>query len=80
MREEVEALEYHADFLTHLIDVGLAVEDDAIDADLAGRRLFQVIHAAQQGALAGTGRTDDDHDFLFLDIEVNALQDLHLTE
>ena len=80
MREEVEALEDHADFLAHLVDVGLAVKHDAIDADLAGRRLLEVVHAAQQRALARTGRADDDDDFLLLDREVDALEHLDVAK
>ena len=80
MREQVEALEDHADFLAHLVDVGLAVEHDAVDADLAGSRLFEVIHAAQQCALARAGWPDDDDDFLLLDREVNALEHLDVTK
>ena len=80
MREQVEALEDHANFLAHLVDVGLAVEYDTVDADLAGGRLFEVVHAAQQRALARAGRPDDDDDFLLLDCEVDALEHLDVTK
>ena len=56
------------------------VKNDAIDADLAGRRLLEVVHAAQQRALARTGRADDDDDFLLLDREVDALEHLDVAK
>ena len=78
--EQVEALEDHADFLAYLVDVSLAVEHDAIDADFAGSRLFEVVHAAQQRALARAGRPDNDDDLFLLNCEVDALEHLDVTK
>ena len=46
VREQVEPLEHHADLFTHFIDVCLARKCDAVDGDLARRRLLEMIHAA----------------------------------
>ena len=73
VREEIEALEDHADFAADAVDALGIAHADAVDDDFAGRRLFQVIDAAQDRTLAGTGRADDDDDFFILDGQVNAL-------
>ena len=66
MRKQVEALEHHADFLADVVDALGVAHADAVDDDFAGRRFFQIIDAAQDRALAGAGRADDDDDFLIV--------------
>ena len=40
MREKIEALEYHADFLTDFVDISLAVQRNTVDNDTAAGRLL----------------------------------------
>ena len=51
---------------------------DAVDHDMAGRRLLQPVAAAQQRALARARRADDEDELLRRDREVDALEDLDL--
>src|SRR6059036_650402 len=52
VRIEVEGLEYHADALPGVVDVGPRVEHvDAVHHDAAGGRLLEPVEAAQQGRL-----------------------------
>ena len=53
---------------------------DAVDDDFPSRRLFQIVDAAQDRTLAGTGRADDDDDFFILNGQVDALQDFVLAK
>ena len=76
VREEVEALEHHADFLADVVDIRLAIQQDAVDGHRAFRRHFEEVDAPQQRTLARARRADDDDDFLLLDMEVDALQDV----
>jgi len=62
VREEVEELEHHTDLFTNLVDVRLPVgEMDTVNPDIATINRFQVVDTAQQRALAGAARPDDDH-------------------
>ena len=74
MREKIEALEHHADLFTHLIDVCLTVQQDAIYGNRSLRRHLKIIHAAQQRAFAGAGRSDDNDNFLFFNGKINAFE------
>ena len=80
VREEIEALENHADFLADIVDALGIAHADAIDDDFPSRRLFQIVDAAQDRTLAGTGRADDDDDFFILNGQVDALQDFVLAK
>ena len=51
--EEVELLEDHAHFGPHGVDVGRAVQWDAVDHDAPLVKLLQSVDAAQQGGFAG---------------------------
>ena len=63
-----------------LMLVSFASSIDAVDEDVAGGRLLQVVDAAQQGRFAGAAGADD-HDHLpGLDVEVDAAQRLHLAK
>ena len=48
----------------------------AVDHDLAGRRHVEQVEAAQEGAFAGSGRTDDDDLLPFIDVRVDVAQHL----
>ena len=68
MREEIEALEHHAEIFAHLVDVGLWIGDlGAVDDDMAAGWLFEQIDAAQEGTLPGAGWADDGDDLAVLD-------------
>ena len=73
MREKIEALENHADFLADFVDVSLAIKRNAIKDNFAACRHFQIVDAAQECTLAAAWRADDNDHFLFLDIDVDAL-------
>src|SRR5438552_6179784 len=77
VRIEVEGLEYHADALPGVVDVGPRVEHvDAVHHDAAGGRLLQPVEAAQQGRLARARRPDHEHQLTFGHPEIDALQDV----
>ncbi len=91
MREEIEALEDHPDLLALLRDVLLAILDQlpadlavtdemAVHEDPAALDLLQVVHAANEGGLAGAGGPDDDDDLLPLDRHRDALEDVEPAE
>ena len=66
MREQVEALEHHADFAPDLVDAPqIGPEFDAVDDDLAFLELLQRVDAADQRRFARARRTAD-HDALAL--------------
>ena len=80
VREEIEALEDHADFLADIVDALGIAHADAVDDDFPSRRLFQIIDAAQDRTLTRTGRADDDDDFFILNGQVDALEDVVLAK
>ncbi len=93
MREQVEALEDHADLLALQRDVlllvldqllaaaGLAVADEvAVHEDAAALDLLEVVDAADEGRLAGARRADDDDGLLALDLEADVLEDVQPAE
>ncbi len=91
MREEVEPLEDHADLgalaahfaVAQLVDLVpmLAVTDQfAVDVQLPGGDLLQMVDAAQERRLARAGGPNDAHDLARLDFEVDALEHLEVTE
>jgi hypothetical protein len=60
--KQVERLEHHAHFGTHLVDVGFRIEDvDAVDDDVSCIGLFQPVQTTQKGAFARTGGAADHH-------------------
>ncbi|GIO56148.1 hypothetical protein J21TS7_44660 [Paenibacillus cineris] len=48
----------------------------SVYVELARRDFFQPIDAAEQGALAGTGRPDDHDHFALFDPKVDILEDM----
>ena len=91
VREEVEALEDHADRGPLARDLGLAVLDEAavllavadelaVDVDAPGLEGLEVVDAAQQGRLAGAAGAEEDDDFAAGDVDRDAAQDLGAAE
>src|SRR5581483_4753938 len=91
VREEVEALEDHADLRPLAGDALLRVLDElplllpvadevAVHRDPAAVDLLQVVDAADERRLAGPGRPDDADRLPLLDVERDALQHLEPTE
>ncbi len=91
MGEEVEPLEDHADLgalltnlrarkLVQLVTPFLVADEFPIDRQPAGVDLLQMVDAAEEGALAGARGSDDAHDLLRLDFEVDAPQHLQPAE
>ena len=57
VREQIEALEHHADLRAHSIDIGALGGDlGVLEEHLAARGLLKQVHAAQERGLAGTRR------------------------
>ena len=81
MREQIEALKDHADAFPHLIQIGGAiVGSEAVYLNLAFADGFQRVHAAQKSAFPGTGRADNTHDFLRLNVAADAAQNVAVAE
>ena len=83
MREEVEVLEDHAHLLTVTVDVQLLAvraallgDVDPLEDDGAGGRHLQQVQRAEEGALAGAGGADDDHDIALVDVDADAVEGL----
>ena len=88
MREEVEALEDHADlgalfghgpirlFLEPAIPHLSVADQVTVDLDPATVDLLEVVEAAQEGGLAAARRPHDHHHLSPLDGEADSLQDL----
>ena len=57
VREQVEALEHHADLRAHSVDIGaLGGNLGVLEKHLAARGLLEQVHAAQERGFAGTRR------------------------
>ena len=91
VREQVEALEHHADVAALLRGIlrvqlvqlagGLPVADQlAVDVELAAVDLLQVVDAAQEGRLARPGRPDQAHHLAAPDGQRDALEHLQRAE
>src|SRR6185295_5754076 len=91
VREQVEALEDEADLLALLGELAVAQVDVAaidllladqlaVDVDVAGGRLLQIVDAAQQRGLAGAAGTDDGYLLATRHLQGNAGQHLQLEE
>ncbi|SIC83089.1 Uncharacterised protein [Mycobacteroides abscessus subsp. abscessus] len=67
MREKVEVLEHHPDFLADFIDVDFRIGYViSIHDDMATRNFLKFIQASQKGTLSRAGRADNtDHFLLF---------------
>jgi hypothetical protein len=89
--EQVEALEDHADLrpspcdrafaVLNQLAVALSVADQvAVDLDPPGVDLLEVVHAADEGRLAGPRGPDQAHGLAPLQLERDALEHLEPTE
>src|SRR6266436_761706 len=91
MREQIEALEDHANLPTLVGNItlailnhpasGLAIADEvAIDQDSARLHPFQMIEAADKVRLSGARSADDDDHLPAPDRQRNSFQDFDLSE
>ena len=72
-------LEYHTDALTVFGDVQLFVRHIlSLEQHLPGIRGLQKIQAPQEGGLSAAGGADDGYNLIFVEADVDALQDLQL--
>ena len=79
--KEVKALEDHADLLTQGIEVHIQIHQIlTVKPDVPVVGLFQKVDAAEQGGLAGAGCTDDADHFTLVDLKVDALEHVEVTE
>ena len=75
--EQVERLEHHADVGAVFRGVDtLSGDVFAVVENVAARRRFEQVHAAQQRRFAGAGRADDGDHVALLDIEIDIAQNL----
>src|SRR5450830_97957 len=75
VREQVELLEHHADFLSQAAQVGAGgVEVFAVDFDHTVVDRLQAIEGAQQGRLTRAAAADDRDDLAFFNGQVDALE------
>ena len=79
VREQVELLEHHADPLAQLVRVVLQ-DRAAVQQDVALIRFDQAVHDPQQRGLAGAGGADDRGRGALLHVEVDAAEDMVVTE
>ena len=92
VREQVEALEHHADVAALAGDVALRIAHQAaigafaiahgtaVDANAPALDVFQQVDAADKGGLAGAGGADQHHYFAAPHLQGDALEDLQLAE
>src|SRR6266542_7033226 len=85
--EQVEILKYHPGADPHFPDqVPFAKgamapgEPDTVDLDHARRGVFQEVDTSQERALAGAGAPEHHHYFPWVDLHVDAFQDLQRAE
>ena len=75
VREQVEVLEHHSDFLAHLVDLlEIVGELDAVDDDLALLVLLERIDAADHRRFARARRPGDDDALALLHAQVDVLE------
>ena len=75
VREQVEALEHHADTASDRVGVEAGLGDvDAVEEDLAVVDRLEHVHAAQQRGLARPRRSDQRDHVALSDVEVDAVE------
>ncbi|MCY1364956.1 hypothetical protein D9M69_517840 [compost metagenome] len=75
VREQVEALEHHADLAAQRRQVRRLVDHfHAVDYDGAFFMPFQPVEQAQEGGFAGAGGTEDGDHFARLELDTDALE------
>ena len=81
MREEVEALEHHADVAAQAGELlALLGQPLAVDGDLALLDGLETVDRAAQRRLARARRADDDDDLAAGDLQVDVLQHVQFAE
>src|SRR6185295_1064436 len=81
VREEVEALEHHADVAAEAGEfLALIRQSLPVDGDLALLDGLQAVDRPAEGRLARAGRPDDDDDLTTRDLEVDVLQHVQFAE
>ena len=84
VREQVELLEHHADFLADFSQgfrvATLRGKLVTVHHQLAGLELFQAVNAADEGGFAGATGADNHHHFAGFNGQVNFLEDMQGTE
>ncbi|MGY4443930.1 hypothetical protein ACVW04_006749 [Bradyrhizobium sp. LM2.3] len=81
VRKQIEALEHHRDLGADFHDRRrVAVDLQSLDADLAAVVAFEPVDTAQDGGLAGAGRTDDADHLALLHRRRDALEHLVLAK
>ncbi len=80
-RHQVVELEHEADMVAapgRQLAAAEAVDALALDLDLAAGGAVETADEVEQGGLAGTGGTHEGNEVAALDLQVDAVQDLHL--
>src|ERR1039458_538701 len=77
VREQSMALEHHAEAAVARLQV---VDHAAVDADIAGGRIFEAGDHGQRRGLAAAGRPDENDEFAVLDGEAQIFHRLHRAE
>ena len=73
--EQIERLEHHAHRLTGLVAVDAGVADvAAVEQDLAVVDFLEQVDAPQQRGFPRSGGSDQHHDVVFFDVEVDPVQ------
>src|SRR5471032_226260 len=80
VRKQIELLEHHAYVTTYFARAAHVVKRYFVDPDLAGVSGFKTAHDSQHGALARTGRANEDEHFALAYVEVNLLEHLERAE
>ena len=81
MRKKIEMLEYHADVFADFVDIHVTVgQVVAVDDDLTAGDFLQLVHAAEKGGFAASGRSDDNDYLALMHIVGDILQYLKLSE
>src|SRR5690606_34936144 len=79
VREQRVVLEHHADLVAQP-GHGFRAAGRAGQCNLAGGGRFQAVQAADQGGFARTAGADHHHHFAFVDVQIDALDDLGVAE
>ena len=63
-----------------MLSVGHVRQVFTLKEDLSVAGLFQTVQTAEKGALAGTGRPDDDYLFALFDVCGNVFQNMEISK
>jgi hypothetical protein len=74
-------LKHHAHLPAMAVDIYLGVGDIlTVKEDAAAGGFLQSVQTAQEGGFAGAGRTDNDYNVTFVDVEVYIFEHRHFAE